>query len=272
MRLGSGVLAWLMLGAASVAAAQTQKPDAGANSPGWRKVEDAKTPETAPAGLVVAAGTRVPLTLINGVSTKHTVEGDRVYLQTVYPILVQNRIVIPPGSYVQGTITEVKRPGHLHDRRGEIYLRFDSMVLPNGVTRDFRARLGGLEGDLDASVDRSEGKVKSQSSKGNDAHTIAETTVTGAEVGAIAGGVSGRPGLGIGTGAAAGAAAGVMEVLLSRGPDAVLPKGSTLEMVLDRPLTFEERELDFSHAAPPVPVVPAAPAAPAAQTQQRWPL
>jgi hypothetical protein len=44
-----------------------------------------------------------------------------------------------------------------------------------------------------------------------------------------------------------------------------------VEMVLDRPLTFEERELDFSHAAPPVPVMPATPA----QTptpRGRWPL
>jgi len=35
-------------------------------------------------------------------------------------------------------------------------------------------------------------------------------------------------------------------VLLSRGPDAVLAKGSTIEMVLDRPLTFTESELNFT--------------------------
>jgi len=44
-----------------------------------------------------------------------------------------------------------------------------------------------------------------------------------------------------------------------------------MEMVLDRPLNFDESELDFSHAMPPMPVAPAAPA----QTQQGrrgWPL
>ena len=51
--------------------------------------------------------------------------------------------------------------------------------------------------------------------------------------------------------AAAGAAAGVLGVLLSRGPDAVLAKGSTIEMVLDRPLTFMESELATGAAAPP---------------------
>ena len=31
------------------------------------------------------AGTKVPLSLINSVSTKHSAEGDRVYLETVFP-------------------------------------------------------------------------------------------------------------------------------------------------------------------------------------------
>jgi type IV secretion system protein VirB10 len=39
-----------------------------------------------------------------------------------------------------------------------------------------------------------------------------------------------------------------MSVLLSRGPDAVLAKGTTLEMLLDRPLVFEPAEIDFANA------------------------
>lgn len=265
MRFGRGVLGLMALGAASITAAQTQAPEAGANAPGWRKLDDSKPAEAKPAGPTVPAGTRVLLTLINGVSTKHSVEGDRIYLQTSYPIMADNRIVIPPGSYVEGTLTFVHRPGRSKDRRGEIYLRFDSLTLPNGVTRDFRSRLGGLEGDTSAEMDRSEGKVKAASNKGGDARTVGETAAAGASVGAIAGGVSGHPLTGLGIGAAGGAAAGLMAVLLSRGPDAVLARGTTMEMVLDRPLTFSPSELDFSHAAPPMPIVPAAPD----QTQQK---
>ena len=40
----------------------------------------------------------------------------------------------------------------------------------------------------------------------------------------------------------------MMGVLLSRGPDLVLPKGSTIEMVLDRPLFFNDDEIDFSNS------------------------
>jgi type IV secretion system protein VirB10 len=56
--------------------------------------------------------------------------------------------------------------------------------------------------------------------------------------------------MGAGIGAAAGATAGLLGVLLSRGPDAVLARGSTVEMVLDRPLSFDASEVDFSNAVP----------------------
>jgi len=196
----------------------------------------------------VAPGTKIPLSMINSISTKHAAEGDRIYLETVFPILVSGRIVIPPGSYVAGTVTQVKRPGRIKGR-GELYVRFDSLTLPNGVTRDFRARMGALDGRASEELDKNEGKIKSEGSKGADAQKIGETAAAGASIGAITGSVASHPGLGAGVGAAAGAAAGLAGVLLTRGPEAVLSKGTTLEMVLDRPLVFDEKELDNSSAA-----------------------
>jgi type IV secretion system protein VirB10 len=52
--------------------------------------------------------------------------------------------------------------------------------------------------------------------------------------------------MGVGIGAAGGAAAGLAGVLLSRGPDTVLRQGTTIEMVLDRELSFEASELVFT--------------------------
>ena len=210
----------------------------------------------------VIAGTRVPLTLINSVSTKHSEAGDRVYLQTVFPILVNNRIVIPPGSYVAGTVTEVKKPGRVKGR-GELWVRFDSLTLPNGVTRDFRARVGGVDGLSNEQLDKAEGKVKAEGNIGGDARTIGEAAAAGASVGVIAGAASGHYGMGTAIGAGAGAAAGMIGVLLSRGPDAVLAKGSTIEMVLDRPVDFIEADLNFGNYQPPPPPSEAPSAAPA---------
>ena len=202
------------------------------------------------AEYTVETGTKVPLSLINSVSTKHSIEGDRVYLETVFPVLVNGRIVVPVGSYVAGTVTQVKKPGRVKGR-GELYVRFDSLTLPNGVTRDFRARIGGMDGNSKDELDRAEGKVRSEGNKAGDARSVGEAAAAGASVGVIAGGAAGHYGMGAGIGAAAGAAAGMAGVLLSRGPDAVLAKGTTLEMVLDRALSFNEDELNFAGYQPP---------------------
>ncbi len=199
-------------------------------------------PAAGPA-VTVTPGTKIPLSMINSISTKHAAEGDRVYLETVFPIMVNGRMVIPPGSYVAGTVTQVKRAGRVKGK-AELYIRFDSLTLPNRTTRDFRARIGALDGRATEELDKSEGKIKSEGNKGGDAQRVGELTAAGASVGAISGSVAGRAGMGVGIGAAAGAAAGLATVLLTRGPEAVLAKGTTLEMVLDRPLTFEEKELE----------------------------
>jgi len=197
----------------------------------------------------IAPGTRIPLGLINTISTKNAAEGDRVYLATVFPILAGGRIVIPPGSYVSGTVTEVKRPGRVKGR-GELYLRFDALSLPNGITRDFRARVGGLDGQRGKEFDKSEGKIQSEGNKAGDAREITETAVAGTSIGLIAGAAAKNVAMGGAVGGAAGAAAGLMAVLLTRGPDAVLAQGSTIEMVTDRPLQFEKSEIEFGTVQP----------------------
>jgi hypothetical protein len=206
----------------------------GANQP-------VNAPPQAPSEIVIPAGTKVPLTLINSLSTKHSAEGDRVYLQTSFPIAIAGRIIIPRGSYVMGTVTEAKRPGKVKGK-GEIFLRFDSLTLPNGTTRDFRSRLGGTDADT-GQFDRAEGKIKGEGNKGGDARTVGQTTAGGATIGAIAGSAAGHAGMGAGIGAAAGAAAGLATVLLSRGPDLVLPRGTSFEMVLDREVRYKPSEL-----------------------------
>jgi type IV secretion system protein VirB10 len=204
------------------------------------------------AEYTVDPGTKVPLSLINTISTKHSAEGDRVYLETAFPVLVSGKIVIPVGSYVAGTVTQIKKPGRMKGR-GELYIRFDSLTLPNGVTRDFRARVGGLDGAATGELDRAEGKIKSEGNKVGDARNVGEAAGAGASIGVIAGSAAGHAGMGAGIGAAAGAAAGLIGVLATRGPDAVLARGSTVEMVLDRPVNFEDGELNFGNYQPPRP-------------------
>jgi hypothetical protein len=131
-----------------------------------------------------------------------------------------------------------------------LYVRFDSITLPNGITREFRSRLGSVDARSSEKLDPKEGQVVADSNKGGDLRTAATTGVTGASIGAIAGSTAGHAAMGAGVGAAAGVAAGMVAVLFTRGPDAELTKGSTIEMVLDRPLTFAADEVNFTTMAP----------------------
>src|SRR3982751_3567808 len=132
-----------------------------------------------PGDFTVEMGTKVPLSLINSVSTKHSAQGDRVYLETVFPVLVKGRIVVPVGSYVAGTVTQIKKPGRVKGR-GELYVRFDSLTLPNGVTRDFHGRIGAMDGNARDELDRTEGKVRSEGNKSGDARAGGEGAAAGA--------------------------------------------------------------------------------------------
>jgi hypothetical protein len=213
----------------------------------------------------VEPGTKILLGLINSVSTKNAAEGDRVYLETAFPVLVDGRLVIPAGSYVTGTITQVKRAGKVKGRSA-LFIRFDSLTLANGVTRDFRARPSALDGDQKGSLDRSEGKIKGDSDKLGDASKVA----TGAGYGAMIGGLA-SGGKGAGIGAGAGAVAGLIGVLMSRGPETILERGSTMEMVLDRELQFLEDEVPAIASAPRQPIQPARQTDASRSKAKSWP-
>lgn len=213
-------------------------PPAGALRP--RPVEPA--PED--AAVVVRAGTRILLRMLNTVDTKHSKDGDRVYLETEVPVTVEGRVVIPRGSQVTAVITNAKQPGRVKGK-GELYLRFDSLTLPNGVTRDFRSRLSGADAGVSGDLDRKEGKITSPGNKSGDARTVAGGAGVGAGAGGLAGAIGGNAGMGTGIGAAAGAAAGLAKVLGRRGPDASIPRGATVEMLLDRDISFQAADIRF---------------------------
>lgn len=244
--------------------AEPQQAPSQPDQPGFKRQETAP-----PGSFVIEPGTRILLNMINSISTKTASVGDRIYLETAFPVLSNGKVVIPQGSWVQGTVTQVKRPGRVKGK-GELYVRFDSLTLPNGVTRDFRVRIGAMDGRSTEDVDREEGKIKAPGNKKGDATTVAETAGAGAGIGTIAGVASGHRGMGAGIGGAAGAAAGLAGVLLSRGPDATLTKGTTMEMVLDRPLSFRESELDFSHVVPHAALSDGGPQQPQPSSRPGW--
>jgi hypothetical protein len=193
----------------------------------------------APAdAITVPAGTRVPLTMKQGLTTKNARPGDPVYAQTAFPIVMNDRIVIPPGTFVQGEIRRVLRPGKVKGR-AELQMSFTSMIFPNGYTLLLPGAVQGTPGDPNtAGVKDKEGTIQGDSSKGKDVGTIVGTAIPGAGIGAIAGGSKAA-----GIGAASGGALGLATVLFTRGPEIQLGVGDSVEMVLERSLTIDETKV-----------------------------
>lgn len=185
----------------------------------------------------VPSGTKIPLTLMQGITSKTAKEGDPVYAQTAFPVTQNNHIVIPAGSYVQGVVRRVVRPGRVKGR-AELQMSFTSMIFPNGYTVLLPGTVEGVPGSQNVNTKGSEGTIQGQGSKGKDAATIAKTTAAGAGIGAISG-----SGKGAGIGAASGGALGIATVLLTRGPEIQLDPGSSIEMVLERDLSLEGTKL-----------------------------
>lgn len=203
-------------------------------------------PKAAPDTIVVPTGTRLPLVLQNEVSTRGAKPGDPVFLETMFPITVQNRIVIPVGTYVQGEILEAKRPGRVKGT-GEIRIRLNTMILRNGYTVDFNAVPTNAGTGGTTSTDN-EGRIHGDTHKGHDAGTVIGTTAAGGGIGAIAAGAKGA-----GIGAGAGAALGLGTVLLTRGPEIVLHRGTSVDIVLDRNLYLDASKINFSDTGRSVP-------------------
>jgi type IV secretion system protein VirB10 len=205
--------------------------------------------------VTVPANTTIPVVLKNTISSRTAAVGQAIYCETIYPITVGNRIVIPVGSYVKGSVTQVIRPGHVKGK-GQIGLRFESITLASGTTRPLRATLSGFAGNGKEGFNPKESKIEGESSKGQDAGRVAETTITGAEIGTIAGAADHSIGKGLGIGSAAGAAGGLIWILASRGKEIVLPSGTSLELQLSTPLTFENDEIDPPSAYQNGPALP----------------
>lgn len=220
--------------------------------PAVRGSQDVGTPVPSPlrrepppsSDFLVAAGTHIGLAFRNAVDTKHSHEGDHIYLETVAPVSVGGRVVIPRGSFVNGTITGSKAAGAFKGK-GELYIRFDTLILPNGTTRDFRSHLVSTDASAQGKVDPNEGKVTGERNSSGEGRGAAEGAGIGGAVGGVAGAASGHPITGLGVGAGAGAAAGVASVLVKHRPDVSLPRGTVVDMVLDRDLRFNISELPF---------------------------
>jgi hypothetical protein len=190
--------------------------------------------------ITVPEGTLISISLNEYLNTRNSQVSDRFYAETVYPIWIQQRQVIPRGSMIRGTVTEVARPGRVKGK-AKLALRIDDILLPNGVNRPLVADFEGLHGPGTEKLDRKTESVEGSGSEGADVGAVAGPASTGAIIGAVSGG-----GKGAGIGAGVGAAVGLATVLFSRGNDLVLYPGTRFDLTLRQALQFSLGEINFT--------------------------
>ena len=150
-------------------------------------------------------------------------------VKTMEPLEFSSGYVLPAGARIIGHISRIE-PGGLTGR-ARLWLTFDDIDTRRG-TLPIVAEVSSVPGEYSVrSGESKEGEIEARAGKGTQ---VAEATAAGAAMGSAAG-VSAHNGKAAAMGAAAG---GVVAFLVSSGfgQEIDLPKGTKLELVLDRPL------------------------------------
>jgi hypothetical protein len=173
-------------------------------------------------GVTVPAGTVLRVRLKSAVGSDISRVEDPVRAELADPIVLNDRIAIPAGSSVTGTIVDLRRPGRV-EGRAHIAMRFDTLRIGDDAY--------GLRTEM---VGRT-----ARSTKKRDAVHIGISTGVGALVGSLFAG-----GKGAGVGSVVGGAAGTGYVLATPGKDIHLGPSSLLSLRLAQPLVVHARQAD----------------------------
>jgi hypothetical protein len=208
----------------------------------------------------VPEGTKILLKLNSAINTKSARPGDGVYLASTFPVVVGNRVMIPAGVYVQGTVDRVVRAGRAKGK-SQLDMHFTSIIFPNGTVVEVPGLVNSLPGARQQEVKQDgEGTIEQAPDRGRNAGEVAKIAIpTGGTVGSIGGLGAGHPIAGGVIGIAAGVAAIGIASLFTRGADVNIESGTQVEMVLQRPLVLEEQNLNAANQSGSMPaLVPSA--------------
>ena len=89
------------------------------------------------AQVVVPEGTSVVLALTSPLWARSVAVGDRVYATIAFPVAVNNSMAIPAGTYAEGMIDALTRPGWLSNH-AQLQIHFTKLIFASGYTVELR--------------------------------------------------------------------------------------------------------------------------------------
>jgi hypothetical protein len=178
---------------------------------------------------LVQNGTHFLVRLDQEMNTGKEKVSKKFEVRTVEPLETLSGYVIPPGAKIVGHISRIEPAGLTG--RARLWLTFDDIETRRG-TLPIVAEVSSVPGEYSVRPGESkEGEIEARTSKGTQ---VLEATAGGAAMGSAAGVAAHNE-----KAAAAGAAAGGLAAFLVSsgfGQELDLPKGTKLELVLERPL------------------------------------
>jgi hypothetical protein len=181
------------------------------------------------AGNTVPNGTHFLVRLDDELSTgKHKVN-KKFEARTLEPLETSNGYILPPGAKIRAHISRIEPAGLTG--RARLWLTFDDIDTHHGRL-PLVAEVSSVPGDFGVKPGESkEGEIEARTSKGT---RDLEAAAAGAAIGATAGAAE-HGGKGAAMGAVVGGIAGFV-ASSGFGQELDLPKGTKLDLVLDRPL------------------------------------
>lgn len=227
-------LPWLDGPSAQTAVVQNESPN---QTPLLQTMAPQVATTTAPSTVTIPAGTRVLMVLKSPLHTTSGTAGSGLYLETLYPVVQSNGVVIPARTQVQGVVEANERPGHLK-RTSEFRFHFTTLIFPNNLVVPINGVLQSIPGARNIRTRGNDRTLEPVDQTEKVVTPAAASTVGGAIIGAHRGfGIGLLPGAGLGAGLGLGA------VLLKRGDEINLPRGTNVEMVLQSPFSLEQAQM-----------------------------
>jgi len=159
---------------------------------------------------------------------------------------MNDRILIPAGTYIQGKIVHTEHAGR-SKKRAEMLIHFTSMIYPSGYTVMLPGSVDNTPGADSSGVKDKEGTIQQDKDTGKRVEDAAKGAAVGGTVGSIgglaAGGINGAR-----YGGLAGLAGGVAWALLKHGPELKLEVGTSLEMEVQRDIPVDAARIQVAKA------------------------
>jgi hypothetical protein len=199
--------------------------------------------------VTLPSGTHILLKLISPLNTTSATAGSGVYLETQVPVVMDNQMVIPVHTHVQGAVEQERRSGRVKGR-AQLRMSFTSFILPDNRVLSIAGKLQDLPGSSRNRTVDAQGTLEPVDQIDRDVKGVVVGTLPGAFLGLV--GAGRGPALRFGL---AGGGLGVVKALSTRGDEIVLPVGTRVEMVLQRPLQLDRAEekpkrSDIAHIGP----------------------